>query len=53
MENGGRGVSRLNRNADPEIADALKLAVHAQTERAAIAVLCGLYGVNIPVAPQF
>lgn len=47
---GGRGVSRLNRNADMEIADALHLAVHAQTERAAIAVLCGLYGVDVPVA---
>ena len=30
--------------------DALHLAVHAQTERAAIAVLCGLHGVDVPVA---
>jgi len=47
---GGRGVSRLGKNSDVEIEDALRLAVKAQTERAAISVLTGLYGVDIPVA---
>jgi hypothetical protein len=47
---GGRGISRLHRNSDLEISDALRLAACAQTERAAIAVLCGLGGVEIPVA---
>src|ERR1700733_940066 len=46
---GGRGISRLRRNSDIEIKDALRLAVTAQTERAAVAVLCGLQGVEIPV----
>jgi len=46
----GRGISRLSRNSDTEILDALRLAVGAQTERAAIAVLCGLDGVEVPVA---
>lgn len=45
-----RGISRLHRNSDVEICDALRLAVNAETERAAIAVLCGLSGVDIPVA---
>ncbi len=47
---GGRGISRLRRNSDVESHDALRLAVTAQTERAALAVLCGLCGVEIPVA---
>ena len=47
---GGRGISRLRRNSDAEIRDALRLAVTAQTERAAVSVLCGLSGVEIPVA---
>jgi hypothetical protein len=47
---GGRGVSRLSRNTDAEIADALRLSAAASTERAAIAVLCGLDGVDVPVA---
>lgn len=47
---GGRGISRLRRNSEIEIRDALRLARTAQTERAAIAVLCGLCGVEIPVA---
>lgn len=47
---GGRGISRLSRNTDAEIADALRLAIAACTERSAIAVLCGLNGVGIPVA---
>ncbi|HYM11109.1 MAG TPA: hypothetical protein VEU62_10260 [Bryobacterales bacterium] len=47
---GGRGISRLRRNSDVEIRDALRLAANAETERAAISVLCGLSGVEIPVA---
>lgn len=47
---GGRGISRLRYNSDVEIRDALRLAVNAETERAAISVLCGLSGVEIPVA---
>lgn len=47
---GGRGISRLRRNTDEEIADALRLAVSANTDRAALAVLRGLSGVDIPVA---
>ncbi len=47
---GGRGRSRLTRNTDDEIADALRLTVSAATERAAIAVLLGLNGVQVPVA---
>jgi hypothetical protein len=46
----GRGRSRLLRNTDEEIADALSLAVNAKTARAAIAVLTGLHGVHVPVA---
>jgi hypothetical protein len=46
----GRGRSRLLRNTDKEISDALSLAVSAKTERAAIAVLVGLQGVHVPVA---
>jgi hypothetical protein len=46
----GRGRSRLKRNTDKEIEDALRLAVSAKTERAAIAVLVGLEGVAVPVA---
>src|ERR1043166_6369023 len=47
---GGRGARRLDRNTDTEIADALRLAVEAQTGRAAISVLTGLCGVDVPVA---
>jgi hypothetical protein len=46
----GRGISRLTRNTDHEIQDALHLAVSAETERAAISVLTGLFGVDVPVA---
>ena len=46
----GRGRSRIRRNSDKEIADALRLAVSAKTERAALAVLLGLNGVQVPVA---
>lgn len=47
---GNRGKSRLDNNADPEIEDALRLAVGAETPRSAIAVLVGLHGVDTPVA---
>ena len=46
----GRGISRLGHNSDEDIADALHLAVIAQTERSAVAVLIGLNGVDVPVA---
>jgi hypothetical protein len=46
----GRGVSRLTRNSDQEIEEALRLAGRARTERAAVSVLCGLHGVEVPVA---
>jgi hypothetical protein len=46
----GHGASRLERNTDEEIADALKLAQDAKTERAAVSVLGGLTGVEVPVA---
>ncbi|WP_456712312.1 hypothetical protein [Bradyrhizobium sp. USDA 4353] len=46
----GRGRSRPERNADDDIADALGLAIAARTERAAVAVLRGLEGVDVPVA---
>jgi hypothetical protein len=46
----GRGRSRPARNTDLEIADALDLAIAARTERAALAVLTGLSGVDVPVA---
>ena len=46
----GRGRSRLQKNTDEEIADALALAVAAKTDRAAVAVLVGLDGVEVPVA---
>lgn len=45
-----RGKSRLTQNSDPEIRDALRLALCAKTPRSAIAVLTGLYGINTPVA---
>jgi len=48
----GRARSRPARNADAEIRDALDLAVAARTERAAIAVLTGLVGVDVPVPPR-
>ena len=40
---------RLQRNTDEEISDALRLAAIANTDRAAIAVLRGLSGVDIPL----
>jgi hypothetical protein len=47
---GGRGISRIRRNTDEEIADALRLAASANTDRSGLAVLRGLSGVDIPVA---
>jgi hypothetical protein len=46
----GRGRSRIQRNTQDEIADALRLAVLAETERSALSVLTGLSGVDVPVA---
>ncbi len=46
----GQGRTRVAANSDDEIADALRLVLAAKTERAAVAVLCGLHGVQIPVA---
>jgi hypothetical protein len=46
----GRGRSRLAKNTDEEIADALRLAVEAKTDRSAIATLMGLNGIQVPVA---
>jgi hypothetical protein len=46
----GRGRVRLYRNTDEEIADILSLAISAKSDRAKIAVLCGLSGVGVPVA---
>ena len=45
-----RGKSRLDRNSDAQIEDALWLAVLAKEPRSGVAVLMGLYGVNTPVA---
>jgi hypothetical protein len=44
------GRSRLKKNTDEEISDTLKLALEAKTPRAAITVLRGLVGVDVPVA---
>lgn len=46
----GRGRSRLAKNSDEDIADALRLVTAAKTDRAAVAVLLGLNGVQVPVA---
>lgn len=46
----GRGRSRLRKNSDQDIAEALKLAAEARTDRSAVAVLMGLNGVQVPVA---
>ena len=40
----------LEKNSNEEIADAVRLAAEAKTERSGIAVLVGLSGVGIPVA---
>jgi len=46
----GRGRSRLEKNSDADITDTLYLATEAKTDRAAVAVLTGLNGVQVPVA---
>ena len=46
----GRGRTRIERNTAEEVADALRLALLANTERSALSVLTGLSGVDIPVA---
>ena len=45
-----RAKSWAESNSEAEIEDALRLAVDAKTDRAAIAVLMGLRGVGIPMA---
>lgn len=45
-----RGRSRILRNSDADISDALELSIRASTDRAAVAVLLGLHGVQLPVA---
>jgi len=41
---------QFDKNTEEDISDALKLAVSAQTDRSAVAVLLGLGGVQVPVA---
>lgn len=45
-----RPKSRIESNPEHDVRDALRMAVAASTDRAAVAVLCGLRGVDIPVA---
>jgi hypothetical protein len=45
-----RGKSRPKKNSDEEIAEALRVATSLQSPKLAIALLCGLTGVAIPVA---
>jgi hypothetical protein len=45
-----RAAARLMRNREDDVADALRLAILAGSDRAAIAVLTGLRGVDVPVA---
>ncbi len=45
-----RPLHHLEGIEDEEIADALELAMRAKTPRAAIAVLTGISGVNVPIA---
>jgi hypothetical protein len=46
----GWGLTRLDRNTDGEVRDALRLAIDARCPRSSIAVLVGLHGVDVPVA---
>src|SRR5258708_3383032 len=46
----GRGRSRLDKNSNDEIVDAINLARTANTPRSSIAVLRGLHGIDVPVA---
>ena len=45
-----RSKTRANENSDEDIRDALGFAVKTDVDRGAIAVLCSLRGVGIPVA---
>jgi hypothetical protein len=45
-----RGKSRPKQNSDEEIAEALRVSTILQSPKLAIALLCGLTGVAIPVA---
>jgi hypothetical protein len=45
-----RGFTRLDKNTDAEVLDAIRLALDAKCPRSAIAVLIGLDGVGVPVA---
>ncbi len=46
-----RPKSLIERGNDPEdILDALRIAVTTSRERSAVAILCGLYGVNVRMA---
>ena len=47
---GGRGQSRLLKNTDSEIAEALSSAVNAACEADAVNALCELHGVEVAVA---
>lgn len=46
----GRRRTLLAENKEEEVADTLRLALDAKSDRAAIAVLTGLSGVQVPVA---
>jgi hypothetical protein len=46
----GRGISRFEKNSDTEVEDVLGLCVAAKTNRAKLAVLLALRGVDVPVA---
>lgn len=45
-----RPTGLIGSNRDEDISDALRLAIDAKTPRSAVAVLCGLRGVDVPVA---
>ena len=46
----GRGATRLAANSEDEIEEALRVALIAKADRAAVAVLVGLEGIKLPVA---
>jgi hypothetical protein len=50
VEDAGAGPVQAGAHTDLEIADALDLAMAARTDPAAVAVLTGLAGVDVPVA---
>ena len=45
-----RPIGLVRSNLGKEVREALKFATTARTERVAVSVLCGLRGVNIPIA---